>query len=151
MTGIAIVASPQDAQFAESVRAGLTAAGYDASVSASLPGASAHVVLLWSAALDVTHAIDAQALIGLWSENRLTVVRRDETSLPLGLRDLESLPRDVTPAEVFASVREATQEAMAPDAGPLHSKPDGHSGAFSRTPADTTPGPAVQKETSSIP
>src|SRR5688572_685642 len=109
MTGIAIVASPQDAQFAESVRAGLTAAGYDASVSASLPGASAHVVLLWSAALDATHAIDAQALIGLWSENRLTVVRRDETPLPLGLRDLESLHRDVTPAKICASVREAAQ------------------------------------------
>ncbi len=105
MTGIAVVASAHDAKFAEEVRAALQAAGLEASVSQSLPKAAGpRVVLIWSATLEADHAIDAQALIGLWSEDRLVTVRRDATPLPLGLRDLPSLPPSSTVAQICAAV-----------------------------------------------
>jgi outer membrane biosynthesis protein TonB len=101
MSAIAIVAGRRDAQFAEQVRAALQAAGREAAHQEQLPAdASAPVVLIWSAGLESAHTIDAKTLIGLWSEDRLTVVRRDETPLPLGLRDLPSLG----PANDAASV-----------------------------------------------
>jgi len=92
MSAIAVVAGRRDAQFAEQVRAGLQAAGREATLQERLPAdSSARVVLIWSAGLESAHAIDAKTLIGLWSEDRLTVVRRDGTPPPLGLRDLPSL------------------------------------------------------------
>jgi serine/threonine-protein kinase len=111
MTGIAVVASAHDAKFAEEVRAGLQAAGLDASVSQTLPKvAGPHVVLIWSAALAADHAIDAQALIGLWSEDRLVTVRRDATLLPLGLRDLPSLGPETNSKELVAAALAVTAE-----------------------------------------
>jgi len=93
MTGIAVVASAHDAKFAEHVRASLQAAGFEAFAPDLLPETPGiSVVLIWSAALEAEHSIDAQALVGLWSEDRLLIARRDETPLPLGLRDLPSLP-----------------------------------------------------------
>lgn len=122
MSGVAVVASTHDANFAEEVRAALQAAGLDASISQSLPkAAGSRVVLIWSAALEAGHAIDAQALIGLWSEDRLVTVRRDATPLPLGLRDLPSLPPGSTVAQICAAVPGvrfvAGNEGAAPGAG----------------------------------
>jgi hypothetical protein len=110
MTGIAVVASKQDAQFAESVRAGLQSLKlHDVALSGSLPQLSdSYVVLIWSAALEATHAVDVQALIGLWSEGRLLVARRDATPLPLGMRDLPSLGPDAKSSDVAEAVRDDT-------------------------------------------
>jgi hypothetical protein len=105
MSGITIVASGHDAKFAEEVRAGLLRGKFEVSVSRSLPNITdRYVVLLWGAALEAEHAIDAQALIGLWSDGLLLIARRDATPLPLGLRDLPSLPPAATAAEVCAAV-----------------------------------------------
>jgi outer membrane biosynthesis protein TonB len=112
MTGIAVVASARDANFAEQVRAGLQGAGLDAAIVSSLPkAADTRVVLLWSAALEAAHAIDAQALIGLWSEDRLIIVRRDATPIPLGLRDLPSFGAAAGVREIVAAARREKQTA----------------------------------------
>ncbi len=104
MSSIAVVAGRRDAQFAEQVRAGLHAAGRQALIQEQLRADSpAHVVLIWSAGLESAHAIDAKTLIGLWSEDRLTVIRRDDTPLPLGLRDLPSLGSEASAEEVARS------------------------------------------------
>jgi hypothetical protein len=92
MNAVAIVAAGRDAQFAADLRAALAADGHAASLHQRLPPDASRVVLIWSAALEAAHSIDAQALIGLWSEDRLVVAPRDATPLPLGLRDLETLP-----------------------------------------------------------
>jgi hypothetical protein len=115
MTGIAIVASTRDAQFAQAVRAGLRSAGHAAVLSENLPkDPVSHVVLVWSAALEAGHAIDAQALIGLWSEGRLLVVRRDAAPLPLGLRDLPSLAPESSAADVCAALAAPAAPARFP-------------------------------------
>jgi serine/threonine-protein kinase len=124
MSAVAIVAAGRDAQFAEQVRAGLKSAGREAFLQEQLPSDSAaQVVLIWSAALEAVHAIDAQALIGLWSENRLVVARRDATPLPLGLRDLPSLgpqagARDVVRAATGAA-KQAPRSRIAPIVGAI--------------------------------
>ena len=156
MTDLAIVSSKRDAQFAEAVRADLQASGHDVSLTEVLPQEfSGHVVLLWSAALEAAHAIDAQALIGLWSEGRLLLVRRDDTPLPLGLRDLESLQSGKTPADVCALVAEATQDVQvkffASQSKALYSKPDDRAPAFSRRKSHDFPESAIQKKNSLIP
>jgi hypothetical protein len=111
MTAVAIVAAGHDAKFAEQVRARLKEAGRDAPIQRSLPpDPSTAVVLIWSAALEAAHAIDAQALIGLWSENRLVVARRDDTPLPLGLRDLPSLGPQASERDVAQAVRSGVTE-----------------------------------------
>jgi len=103
MTLIAIVAGRHDAPFAEAVRDGLKKSGHEVSLSEILPQHSdSHVVLIWSAALEAAHTIDAQALIGLWSEGRLLVARRDTSPLPLGLRDLPSKGADTSAADICA-------------------------------------------------
>jgi TIR domain len=112
MTGIAIVVAGRDAPFAEEVRSGLKKSGHEASLSAVLPQHPAsRVVLIWSAALEAAHAVDAQALIGLWSEGRLLVVRRDSTPLPLGLRDLPSKGPETSAADVCAEFASAAPAA----------------------------------------
>ena len=87
MSAVAIVAGGRDAQFAEQVRAGLQAAGREARLQSELPSdASTRVVLIWSSALEAGHAIDAQALVGLWSEERLVVADEEHRVGPAALQ-----------------------------------------------------------------
>jgi chemotaxis protein histidine kinase CheA len=126
MSAVAIVAGRRDAQFAEQVRAALQAAGREAFLQEQLPSDSPdQVVLIWSAALEAAHAIDAQKLIGLWSEDRLVVARRDDTPLPLGLRDLPSLGPQ-------ASDRDVVVAAIGPDLGDVESIAPGDSGSLAQ-------------------
>jgi tetratricopeptide (TPR) repeat protein len=112
MTDVAIVAGPDDGVFANAVRAVLSSAGIDASILSALPSPpSGSVVVLWSRELDALQSIDAQSLVGLWSESRLTLVLRDATPLPLGLRDLPALPIGTEPQHVGSRLTEASSSA----------------------------------------
>ncbi|MEW6688923.1 MAG: hypothetical protein AB1452_07490, partial [Pseudomonadota bacterium] len=98
MTDVAIIAAPRDGEFVNAVRELLRRAGIAATATQSMPAQlPPKVVVLWSADLERTRSVDAQSLVGLWSEGRLAMVRRDQTALPLGMRDLPSLPPETTP------------------------------------------------------
>jgi hypothetical protein len=117
MTEFAVLASPRDGEYASAVATVLKKLGAGVSVSDRLPeGGRSRVVLVWSAALEELRRIDGPALVGFWSEGRLTIVLRDATPLPLGMRDLPSLPPGTPPREVVDALSR-------PDAA-LPSKPE---------------------------
>ena len=123
MPRIVVVASERDRPFADAIRAAVLErkhAGVD--VSSSLPPTQDElVVLVWSAGLGAAHTIDGPALIALWSENRLVIARRDDTPLPLGMRDLPSLPPEAGPEDVRESI-----ESSAGRETPTFSRPSPH-------------------------
>lgn len=114
MTGVLIVAGEVDADFAEEVRKMMR--GLDIEIAYSLPdGEPRTVLLVWSAAAPAT-AADVPTLIDLWSRGRLVIARRDDTALPLGLGDLETVPPDAPPRETALKLLHA---ALAPGEGAL--------------------------------
>jgi hypothetical protein len=109
-TDAVIVSAKKDRGFAGELRAALAQRGMATfPVASALPSSRALIVLLWSAGLDEEARasgapLELQALIGLWSEGRLVVVRRDDFPLPLGLRDTPSLPPSATIRQILAAV-----------------------------------------------
>lgn len=97
MARIALVASRRDAPYAEAVLAGFPEAQARELVApdslARLTAPDCVVLLVWSAAFLREQAasgaaVDVLALIECWSQDRLVVVRKDETPMPLGLGDI---------------------------------------------------------------
>ncbi|MDP1753695.1 MAG: hypothetical protein Q8L22_29965 [Reyranella sp.] len=112
MSRVLIVAGPADADFAEEVRR--TTRGLDIEIAQSLPVAEQRAVLLvWSAVAPAT-AADIPTLIDLWSRGRLVIARRDDTALPLGLGDLDTLPAGAPVRETAFKLLHA---ALAPGEG----------------------------------
>ena len=106
MSGVLIVAGKADADFAEEVRR--TTRGLDIEIARSLPAGERRTVLLvWSAAQPATVA-DVPTLIELWSQGRLVISRRDDTPLPLGLGDLETVPAGAPARETAFKLLHAT-------------------------------------------
>ncbi len=109
MTMVLIVAGLADVDFAEEVRRATR--GLDIEIARSLPaGEQRTVLLVWSAAAPAT-AADVPTLIELWSQGRLVIVRRDDTTLPLGLGDLDTVPSDAPARETALKLLHA---ALAP-------------------------------------
>lgn len=118
MNRVLIVAGRADARFAEEVRR--TTRGLDIEIAQSLPVAERRTVLLvWSAAAPAT-AADVPTLIDLWSLGRLVIVRRDDTALPLGLGDLDTVPADAPARETALKLLHA---ALAPEEWPAVAAP----------------------------
>jgi len=106
MSGVLIVAGEADADFAAEVRQ--TTRGLDIEIARSLPAGEPRTVLLvWSAARPAT-AADVPTLIDLWSRGRLVITRRDETPLPVGLGDLETVPAGAPARETAFKLLHAT-------------------------------------------
>ncbi|TAJ36715.1 MAG: toll/interleukin-1 receptor domain-containing protein [Reyranella sp.] len=106
MSGVLIVAGVADADFAEEVRK--TTRGLDIEIARALPaGEQRTVLLVWSAAQPATVA-DVPTLIELWSQGRLVISRRDDTPLPLGLGDLETVPAGAPARETAFKLLHAT-------------------------------------------
>jgi hypothetical protein len=106
MSAVLIVAGVADAGFAEEVRG--TTRGLDIEIARSLPAGERRTVLLvWSAAQPATVA-DVPTLIELWSQGRLVVSRRDDTPLPPGLGDLETVPAGAPARETAFKLLHAT-------------------------------------------
>lgn len=106
MSAVLIVAGGADADFAEEVRS--TTRGLDIEIARSLPAGERRTVLLvWSAAQPATVA-DVPTLIELWSQGRLVISRRDDTPLPLGLGDLETVPAGAPARETAFKLLHAT-------------------------------------------
>jgi TPR repeat protein len=125
MSRIAVVASQHDAQFARAVLSGLPdPRPEEISSATALPrliAADVVVLLIWSSALDreagaAGGAIDVKALVDLWSQDRLVVARRDESPLPLGMRDLKALDPDADAGAVCRALLLADQ-ARPPSGG----------------------------------
>ncbi|MDI1284224.1 MAG: toll/interleukin-1 receptor domain-containing protein [Reyranella sp.] len=139
MTMVLIVAGPADVDFAEEVRRATR--GLDIEIARSLPAGERRTVLLvWSAAAPAT-AADVPTLIELWSQGRLVIVRRDDTALPLGLGDLDTVPPDAPARETAFKLLQAAlapgEGAEAPPPPPPPSPPPAESRApmFDRAPA----------------
>ncbi len=112
MSKALIVAGLTDADFAEEVRR--TTRGLDIEIVRSLPtGEQRTVLLVWSAAAPAT-AADVPTLIELWSQGRLVIARRDDTALPLGLGDLDTVPAGAPARETALKLLHA---ALAPGEG----------------------------------
>jgi hypothetical protein len=112
MSKVLIVAGLADADFAEEVRRATR--GLDIDIARSLPaGEQRTVLLVWSAAAPAT-AADVPTLIELWSQGRLVIVRRDDTALPLGLGDLDTVPPGAPARETAFKLLKA---ALAPGEG----------------------------------
>jgi hypothetical protein len=112
MSKALIVVGLADADFAEEVRRATR--GLDIEVARSLPvGEQRTVLLVWSAAAPAT-AADVPTLIELWSQGRLVIVRRDDTALPLGLGDLDTVPPGAPARETAFKLLKA---ALAPGEG----------------------------------
>ena len=106
MSGVLIFAGVADAGFAEEVRK--TTRGLDIEIARSLPaGEQRTVLLVWSAASPAT-ASDGPTLIDLWSRGRLVIARRDDTPLPLGWGDLETVPAGAPARETAFKLLHAT-------------------------------------------
>lgn len=106
MSGVLIVAGVTDADFAGEVRK--TTRGLDIEIARSLPAGERRTVLLvWSAARPAT-AADVPTLVDLWSRGRLVIARRDDTPLPLGLGDLETVPAGAPARETAFKLLHAT-------------------------------------------
>lgn len=85
-----IVAALSDLAFATKVRDAL--GSVEIQIATEIGNFSAApILLLWSSSLSVSGG-QVQGLVSLWAEGQLTIARRDETALPLGLGDLDSLP-----------------------------------------------------------
>lgn len=112
MSKALIVAGLADVAFAEEVRR--TTRGLDIEIVRSLPtGEQRTVLLVWSAAAPAT-AADVPTLIDLWSQGRLVIARRDDTALPLGLGDLDTVPADAPARETALKLLHA---ALGPGEG----------------------------------
>jgi hypothetical protein len=106
MSGVLIVAGVADADFAGEVRKATR--GLDIEIARSLPaGEQRTVLLIWSAAQPAA-AADVPTLIDLWSRGRLVIARRDDTPLPLGLGDLETVPAGAPARETAFKLLHAT-------------------------------------------
>lgn len=106
MSAVLIVAGGADAGFAEEVRG--TTRGLDIEIARSLPAGERRTVLLvWSAAQPAT-ATDVPTLIELRARGRLIVARRDDTPLPPGLGDLETVPAGAPARETAFKLLHAT-------------------------------------------
>lgn len=118
MSGVLIVAGEADAGFAAEVRE--ITRGLDIESAPSLPaGEQRTVLLVWSAARPAS-AGDVPALIELWSQGRLVIARRDDTLLPLGLGDLETVPAEAPARDTALKLLHA---ALAPGEGIAASRP----------------------------
>ena len=106
MEAALIVAASADAGFAEQVRA--TTRGLAIEIAPELlSGEQRPVLLVWSADLSAT-APNVPALIELASRSRLVIARRDGTSLPAGLANLEALPHGASARAAAFRLLQAT-------------------------------------------
>src|SRR5688572_16648995 len=115
MSGVAVVASRDDARFARAVLAWLPGSEAreicPASSLARLVASGDVVLLVWSAALekeahDAGAIVDVVALTQLWSEDRLVIARRDECLLPLGMRDVGAFDPEVESETIGLALRD---------------------------------------------
>jgi hypothetical protein len=133
MDKVVSISGSGDGPFVQAVCAGLT--GVQVSEIRYLPSPlpkNVVVMLLWSRALEdearaIGRPVDIQALVELWSEARLVVVRRDDSLLPLGMRDLESIPPTENPSGVAAALRRAIASG---NSGPTLPKSDSEGMSF---------------------
>ena len=98
MNRILIVTAAADERFATEVRDALVSC--DVEIASTIQvGEQTQVLLVWSAASRIGPGV-VPTLVERWSAGRLTIARRDDTSLPLGLGDLDALPADMQASQI---------------------------------------------------
>jgi len=112
-----IVAASSDLAFATEVRDALGSAEIEIATGiGDFEGGA--VLVLWSSSLSVDSE-KLQKLIGLWAEGRLTIARRDDAALPLGLGDLDTLPPGAPIGSVVKQFADRIEDSVLKAAPPV--------------------------------